>query len=70
MVAEGYDIYNNYEQATTGDFTKFGIDVGLTAASTALLFIPGANIVGLAILGVQIANTYGAFDGLYEMLND
>lgn len=68
ILAEGYDVFSN-ENATTGDYTKLGVDVGLTVVSTVLLFVPGVNLIGIGILGLQMANSFGAFDSLYTHFN-
>lgn len=74
--ADGIDLYNNRDKATNGDYAKWGVDIGLAAAGTGLLavatFIPGVNVVawGVALFVVSTANTYGAFDPLYQKLNN
>jgi hypothetical protein len=77
--AEGYDLYNNWESAGTGDVAKFGVDASLTLttilfSSSAVLAAtgvgaPAAGVIVLVATGIQVANTLGAFDNIYESYN-
>lgn len=68
--AEGYDLVTNWGPAGRGDVKKFGVDATLTTVTT-ILFHTGVGALGaVKLTGVQIANTIGAFDSVYESLNE
>jgi RHS repeat-associated protein len=73
--AEGYDLYKNEDKATTADYAKYGVDLGLAGAATGLFIascIPGVNVAtwtGIVLFGISTSNTFGLFDPLYRKLN-
>jgi hypothetical protein len=67
--AEGYDLVNNWNQAGYGDVAKFGVDATLTTVTTILYFTGVGAPVAIILTGVQVANTLGAFDSIYESFN-
>jgi len=68
--AEGYDLVTNWDHAGRGDVTKFGVDATLTTVTTILYFTGVGAPVAVILTGVQIANTLGAFDSIYESFNE
>jgi len=68
-VAEGYDLVSNWDQAGRGDVTKFGVDATLTTVTAILYFTGVGTPVAIILTGVQVANTLGAFDSIYESVN-
>jgi RHS repeat-associated protein len=68
-IAEGHDLYINRANAGTGDVAKFGVDAGITFV-TSILYISGVGTpFAILLTGVQIANTLGIFDSIYESFN-
>jgi RHS repeat-associated protein len=68
--AEGYDLVTNWEQAGRGDVAKFGVDATITTVTTILYFTGFGVPVAVILTGVQVANTLGAFDSIYESFNE
>jgi hypothetical protein len=67
--AEGYDLVTNWNQAGQGDVAKFGVDAALTTATTILYFTGVGTPLAVILTGVQIANTFGFFNSIYESFN-
>jgi len=71
IVGTGIGIYETLSKPNTGygDYTKMGVDVALTALSTALYFTGAGTPIALLITTVQLANNLGTFDYFYEQIN-
>ncbi len=68
--AEGYDLVSNWDQAGQGDVAKFGVDATLTTVTTILYFTGVGAPVAVLLTGIQVANTLGTFDPIYESFNE
>jgi hypothetical protein len=64
------DLVNNWESAGNGDIAKVGVDVAITVITTALYFSGVGTPVAIVLTGIQIANSYGAFDSIYSSMNE
>ena len=65
-ISSGYDMIKNWNEATRGDIAKFGVDATITIVTLAL----SLNPIGIVVLtGIQVANTLGVFDPIYEYIN-
>jgi hypothetical protein len=49
---------------------KVGVDVAITVITTALYFSGVGTPVAIVLTGIQIANSYGAFDSIYSSMNE
>ena len=68
-VSNGYDLYMNRDRITNGDIAKFGVDAGITAITAIIMGLSLSNPVGWVLTGIQVANTVGVFDPIYEYIN-